>query len=131
MIRLPAFGVRRAATVMVVLAALFHVQWLAACDLAPAADHGQCCVEGQSGGMDHCGDGTVVGDCQLSLLKSHVSLKTPERLTVADDLPDAFPWTGFPPARALRLPARPPNATQYAVTPDGRSLYLTSSRLRL
>lgn len=131
MIRLPALGARRAATALVVLAALFHVQWLAACDVMPMSDHGGHCVQAQSGDMDHCGDTADAGSCQLTFFESAAPLTTSERIQDADDLPDAASWTGIPPARLLRPAARPPDTFHGAVIPDGRSLYLTSSRLRL
>lgn len=131
MIRLPAFGARRVATVLVVLAALFHVQWLAACDVMPMADHGGHCVQAQAGDMDHCGDTAGAIGCQLMFVETTASLKSFERVQDADELPDAASWTGIPSFRVLRPAARPPDALHDAVTPDGRSLYLTSSRLRL
>lgn len=131
MIRLPAFDVRRLATVLVVLAALFHVQWLAACDVMPMAEHGGHCVQAQTGDTDHCGDMADASGCRLMFVESAAPLKSFERMQDAGELPDAAFWTSLPSARVLRPAARPPDAIRGAVIPDGRSLYLTSSRLRL
>lgn len=131
MIRFPAFGACRVATALVVLAALFHVQWLAACDVMPMPDHGGHCVQAQAGDMGHCGDTADAVGCQLVFVESAAPLTSSERIQDADDLPDAASWTGIPPARVLRPAARPPDAIRGAVIPDGRLLYLTSSRLRL
>lgn len=130
--RLIAFSPRRVAVALVVLAALFHVQWIAACEFMPMPDHRECCVKDQAGGMEHCDDEASADACQVSLAKSAYSLNLAERFTGAGELPDAMPWAAisanFP---FWRGAARPPEASPHAVIADGRSIYLTSSRLRL
>ncbi len=132
MIRFPAFSARRPAAVLVVLAALFHVQWLAACDVMPMPDHRECCAQDQHGGIKDCDDEVGATACLVPFAAQALSLKLPERLQGADDLPDASPVIGVPTAWMFAPgQARPPDSMRDAVIADGRSLYLTSSRLRL
>lgn len=130
--RLTAFNPRGVAAALVVLAALFHVQWIAACEFMPMPDHRECCAQDQAGGMEHCDDEASANACQVPLANSAQSLKPAERFTGADELPDATPWAAISADFPFRSgPARPPDALPHAVIPDGQSLYLTSSRLRL
>ncbi len=132
MIRVTAFNPRRAAAALVVLAALFHVQWLAACDVMPMPDQRECCSQDQRGGNEHCNDEAGATTCLVPFATQAFSLKLPERLQGADDLPDAFPAIGISSGWIIPSGAsRPPDPISRAVIADGRSLYLTSSRLRL
>lgn len=132
MIRLPAIGARRAAIALVLLAALFHVQWLVACDVMSMPDHRECCAQDQHGGIKDCDDQIGAMACLVPFAAQAFSLKLPERLQGVDDLPDALSVIGVPAAWMLTPDAaRPPDSIRDAVIADGRSLYLTSSRLRL
>lgn len=123
---------RHLAAGLVVLAAIFHVQWLAACDVMLMAEQAAHCVQAQAGEMEHCGDMADAGGCELVLANGTGFLKLTDRVQGADELPDAMPWTGLSAEWSLRPDERPPHSIPPdAVIADGRSLYLTSSRLRL
>lgn len=123
---------RHLAAGLLVLGAIFHVQWLVACDVMPVAERAAHCVQAQADEMEHCGDMADAGGCDLVLANSTGSLKLTERVQGADELPDTMPWTGLSAEWSLRPDERLPHSIPPdAVIADGRSLYLTSSRLRL
>lgn len=117
---------------LIALAALFHVQWVAACDLAAPVSGGTCCPESHANAASHCdGDGES-RRCMTPFAKGASGLKAPEWDTGMDDAPDELPAVSlldceFP----LQARARPPGTFDHAVIPDGGRIYLTSSRLRL
>jgi hypothetical protein len=134
MIRLPAFGARRAATALVVLAALFHVQWLAACEFMPMAPDAQqsCCVEKPAGSSSHCQQPSGAHECVTPIAKAASGLKLPERTDGSDTAPDDPPAAVSLATFDFRVRvASPPGWREPADLADGRNLYLTSSRLRL
>lgn len=133
MIRLPVMGARRLAAMLVVLAALFHVQWLAACEFTPASGGAKaCCAEGAAEHATHCGDPVERHDCVAPFAKGTAGLKLPERATTTDT---DYPYYLFTTPAFQEIVANPgtdsPSWSGARFQPDGRSLYLASSRLRL
>lgn len=125
-------GTLRCATGLLALVSLFHVQWLAACEMAPAGDARGCCIEGQAGHEQHCQEDVADHDCVAPFAKSGSTGKSVERSADRDHTPDHSPL-------ALQAPVvflvagddRPSRGSSPTATADGRHLYLTSSRLRL
>lgn len=127
----PKIAMRRLAAALVVLAAVFHVQWLAACDLPPMIDSGGCCTAPYSDDNRHCDDAAAYA-CLAPIAKHASNVRLPERAdgpdeSSADPLPALLSIPTLVATGAIASPYR--NAT--ACTVDGRVLYLTSSRLRL
>lgn len=122
----------RWAAALIALAALFHVQWVAACDLASSAAAGPCCPQPHAGASDRCQGDADARDCLVPFAKNASGVKVPERVPVLDDAPDEVPVaTLFDPAPRVTVRVRPPGKFQDAVWPDGGRIYLTSGRLRL
>jgi|GEM_PF-6212779 len=122
--------------VMLALAALVHVQWAAACDHHGGATerHGSSCCAGHQheSGMTHCPDRMAGDDCSAPFLKSASAARPADGDAGADRPPPApvvalspRPDAGLRVSRSHRLLV-PASAVTF-----GRTLYLTSGRLRL
>lgn len=126
-------AMRRLAAMLVVLVALFHVQWLAACEFMPPVGAAQgCCAKGDADHAAHCGERTQGHDCVTPFAKGASGVKLPERVTAADtDTPESLVAAPALQVSLAGLAAGPPPWPESRLQPDGRSLYLASSRLRL
>lgn len=130
---IPWFGRRRLTVGLLVLAALLHVQWLAACETMPVVDGAvTCCAGREAEPASTCEKRTGAHECVTPFAKSTATLKLPERADDADTTPGQL--LASIPGMAVDPPVRTSNplGRQWPVhLPNGRFLYLSSSRLRL
>lgn len=129
-----AIGVRRLAAGILAMAALFHVQWLAACDIMPmAGDEMACCAEGQENHQQrHCDEEIGSHDCVTPFANGVSSIKSPERTDGSGDIPQDLFFTAPSFVSTLQAEtAKPLHWHGSDRIADGRVLYLVSRRLRL